>query len=49
MKFANGKSYTDALSLSETHQVAFQKDNTDFFMVNIDDVGNVEVKYFQLE
>jgi len=46
MKFANGKSYKDSLSLSETHQIAFQKDNIDFFMVTIDDIGDTEVKYF---
>jgi hypothetical protein len=43
MKFANGKSYEKALSLSETHQIPFQKENTDFFLVTIDDVGDNEV------
>jgi hypothetical protein len=46
MKFANGQSYEDSLSLSETHRIAFQKDNIDFFMVTIDDIGDTEVKYF---
>jgi len=48
MKFANGKSYEDALSLSETHQIPFQKDNIDFFMVTIDDISNSEVKIYKI-
>ncbi len=48
MEFANGKSYKDALCLSETHQIAFQKDNIDFFMVTIDGIGNTEVKYCRM-
>lgn len=44
MKFHNGKSYEEVLNLSETHQIPFQKDNTDFFMLTIDDIGDNEVK-----
>jgi hypothetical protein len=46
MKFANGKSYEEALSASETHQIPFQQDNIDFFLVTVDDVGDSEVKIY---
>lgn len=46
MTFANGKSHEDALSLSETHRIAFQKGHIDFFMISIDHVGDNEVTYF---
>lgn len=43
MKFDNGKSYEEPLSLSETHQIPFQKDNIDFFMLIIDDIDDRQV------
>jgi hypothetical protein len=43
MKFANGKSYEEPLNSSETHRIPFQKDNIDFFLVTVDDVGYSEV------
>jgi hypothetical protein len=46
MKFANGKSYEETLSSSETHQIPFQKDNIDFFLLTVDDVGDNEVKIY---
>jgi len=48
MKFNNGKVHEEGLSLSETHQIPFQKDHTDFFMVNIDDVGDNEVNIHKI-
>jgi len=48
MKFDNGKVYEEGLSLSETHKIPFQKDHTDFFMVNIDDVGESEVNIHEI-
>ena len=48
MEFNNGKSYEKALNLSETHQIPFQKDNIDFFMINIDDVSDNEVKIYSI-
>jgi len=46
MKFDNGKVYEESLSLSETHQIPFQKDHIDFFMININDVGDREVNIY---
>ncbi len=46
--FANGKSHEDSLYLSETHQIAFQKNNIDFFMITIDDMGDTEVKLLMI-
>jgi hypothetical protein len=48
MKFGNGKSYEEALSLSETHQIPFQKNNIDFFMITIDGVADNEVNIYQI-
>jgi len=46
IKFTNGKSFEEALSSSETHQIPFQKENIDFFMVTIEDVRDNEVKMY---
>ncbi|CAF3635995.1 unnamed protein product [Rotaria sp. Silwood1] len=43
MNFANGKSYNETLSSSETHQIPFQKDNIDFFLAIIDNIGDTEI------
>ncbi|CAF1271668.1 unnamed protein product [Rotaria sordida] len=43
INFTNGKSYEEALSSSETHQIPFQKDNIDFFLVVIDNIGDNEI------
>ncbi|CAF1208147.1 unnamed protein product [Rotaria sordida] len=43
INFTNGKSYEEALSSSETHQIPFQKNNIDFFLVVIDNIGDNEI------
>ncbi|CAF2761699.1 unnamed protein product [Rotaria sp. Silwood2] len=43
MNFVNGKSYEEVLSSSETHKIPFQKDNIDFFLVVIDNIGDTEI------
>jgi hypothetical protein len=44
MTFANGKTHQQVLSSSETHQIAFQKDHVDFFLVSLDNIGDSTVR-----
>ena len=44
MTFANGKTHQQVLSSSETHQIAFQKDHVDFFLVSLDNMGDSQVR-----
>ncbi|CAM4812506.1 unnamed protein product [Rotaria magnacalcarata] len=43
MNFANGKSYEEVCISSETHQIPFQKDNVDFFLVFLDNIDDTKV------
>ncbi|CAM4771263.1 unnamed protein product, partial [Rotaria magnacalcarata] len=42
MNFANGKSYEEVCISSETHQIPFQKDNVDFFLVFLDNIDDTK-------